>query len=81
LPEIPAFEMYTEVLQDSVVDLLESGRCRFASTCSLTLSPPAMRRIVEQLNLFRSKILMRPQEISNTRRWCGAWHHLDEHGD
>jgi len=38
LPEIPAFEMYTEVLQDSVVDLLESGRCRFASTCSLTLS-------------------------------------------
>jgi acetyl-CoA hydrolase len=65
LPEIPAFEMYTEVLQDSVVDLLESGRCRFASTCSLTLSPPAMRRIVEQLNLFRSKILMRPQEISN----------------
>ena len=65
LPEIPAFEMYTEVLQDSVVDLLESGRCRFASTCSLTLSPPAMRRIVDNLNLFRSKILMRPQEISN----------------
>ena len=64
-PEIPAFEMYTEVLQDSVVDLLESGRCRFASTCSLTLSPPAMRRIVGQLDLFRPKVLMRPQEISN----------------
>jgi len=65
LPEIPAFEMYTEVLQDSVVGLLESGRCRFASTCSLTLSPGAMRRIVERLDFFRPKILMRPQEISN----------------
>jgi len=65
LPEIPAFEMYTEVLQDSVVDLLESGRCKFASTCSLTLSPPAMKRIVDNLNAFRPKILLRPQEISN----------------
>ena len=26
IPEIPPFEMYTEVLQDSVVPLLESGR-------------------------------------------------------
>src|SRR5690606_8094213 len=37
-PEIPAFEMYTEVLQDSVIPLLESERCEFASTCALTLS-------------------------------------------
>jgi len=65
LPEIPDFEMYTEVVQDSVVDLLENGRCRFASTCALTLSPPAMRRIVTQLDFFRPRILMRPQEISN----------------
>jgi acetyl-CoA hydrolase len=63
--EIPAFEMYTEVLQDSVVGLLESGRCRFASTCSLTLSGPAMDRVTGNLDFFRPKILMRPQEISN----------------
>ena len=38
-PDIPAFEMYTEVLQDSVVDLLAAERVTFASSCSLTLSP------------------------------------------
>jgi propionyl-CoA:succinyl-CoA transferase len=65
LPEIPPFEMYTEVLQDAVVGLLEGGRCRFASTCSLTLTPAAMARIVGRLDFFRSRILMRPQEISN----------------
>lgn len=63
--EIPAFEMYTEVLQDSVVPLLESGRCSFASTCSLTLSPQLKKQVTGRLDYFRTKILMRPQEISN----------------
>lgn len=64
-PEVPNFEMYTEVLQDSVIPLLEAGRCSFASTCALTLSPEAMRRVDSNLGFFRNRILMRPQEISN----------------
>jgi len=64
-PEIPNFEMYTEVLQDSVVPLLESGRCRFASTCSLTLSPERMSEVTGNLNFFKKRIVMRPQEVSN----------------
>jgi acetyl-CoA hydrolase len=63
--EIPNFEMYTEVLQDSVVPLLENGRCTFASTCALTLSPEMMKHVTDNLKFFRSRILMRPQEISN----------------
>jgi acetyl-CoA hydrolase len=63
--EIPPFEMYTEVLQDSVVPLLESGRVRFASTCSLTLSPERMRAFYANLDFFRERVLLRPQEISN----------------
>jgi acetyl-CoA hydrolase len=63
--DIPAFEMYTEVLQDSVVPLLESGRCRFASTCALTLSPPSMARVTGNIDYFKRRIVMRPQEISN----------------
>jgi succinate CoA transferase len=64
-PEVPNFQMYTEVLQDSVVSLLESGRCSFASTCSLTLSPESMHHVTSHLEFFRHKIIMRPQEISN----------------
>jgi propionyl-CoA:succinyl-CoA transferase len=63
--DIPAFEMYTEVLQDSVVPLLENDRCRFASTCSLTLSPAAMARVVGNIEYFKHRILIRPQEITN----------------
>jgi succinate CoA transferase len=62
---IPQFEMYTEVLQDSAIDLICAGRIKFASTCALTLSAPALEKIYSDLNFFRSRILMRPQEISN----------------
>jgi acetyl-CoA hydrolase len=63
--EIPNFEMYTEVLQDSAMPLLESGRCTFASTCALTLSPTMMRYFAENVEFFKRRILLRPQEISN----------------
>ena len=63
--DIPAFEMYTEVLQDSVLPLIENGRCSFASTCALTLSPAAMRGLTENIDFFKRRIILRPQEISN----------------
>lgn len=63
--EIPNFEMYTEVLQDSVVPLLAGGRCKFASTCSLTLSPERMAEVTGNLNFFKKHIVMRPQEVTN----------------
>jgi succinate CoA transferase len=62
---IPRFEMYTEVLQDSVIGLLESGRCSFASTCALALSPAMMRRVIGNLEFFKRRMVLRPQEISN----------------
>jgi acetyl-CoA hydrolase len=63
--EIPAFQMYTEVLQDSVVPLLDSGRVTFASTCGLALSPAMMRRVYANLDFYRERLILRPQEISN----------------
>ena len=38
-PGIPPFSMYTEVIQDAVIDLMRSGDVEFASGCSLTISP------------------------------------------
>lgn len=63
--EIPQFEMYTEVIQDSVVDLMEMGKCKFASTCSLTFSDDAMDRVFNNMEFFQDKIILRPGEISN----------------
>lgn len=62
---IPAFEMYTEVIQDSVVGLMKEGRCKFASGCSLTIGADKLQDILDHLDFFRDKIVLRPQEISN----------------
>jgi len=63
--DVPAFEMYTEVLQDAVVDLMRAGRCKGASTSSLTVTSPYMKQIYGDLPFFTPRIVLRPQEISN----------------
>lgn len=63
--DIPSFEMYTEVIQDSVIKLMEMGKCKFASTCSLTFSDKSMNEFFANIDFFRDKVLIRPGEISN----------------
>lgn len=62
---IPAFEMYTEVIQDSVVGLMKEGRVKFASGCSLTIGSDKLQDIIDHMDFFKDKIVLRPQEISN----------------
>lgn len=64
-PEIPAFKMYTEVFQDSQVDLMEEGRLLGASACALSVSRKQLGRIVDNMDFFSERIVLRPQEISN----------------
>jgi len=64
-PDIPAFEMFTEVIQDSVIDLMRQDRLKFATGTSLTVSADVLKSIYEDLDAFRSRILLRPQEITN----------------
>ncbi|WP_300924320.1 acetyl-CoA hydrolase/transferase C-terminal domain-containing protein, partial [uncultured Duncaniella sp.] len=63
--DIPTFEMYTEVVQDSVINLIKQGKCRFASTCSLTISDDMMREVFSNMDFFHDKFVIRPSEISN----------------
>jgi succinate CoA transferase len=64
-PDIPPFQMYTEVIQDSVIQLMKDGNCTFASGCSLTISPKVLDEVYANLNFFRDKFILRPEEISN----------------
>ncbi|MDR0699221.1 MAG: acetyl-CoA hydrolase/transferase family protein [Tannerella sp.] len=63
--EIPAFNIYTEVIQDAVIKLMNEGRVKFASGCSLSVSPDVLKEVYDRLDFFKDKILLRPEEISN----------------
>jgi acetyl-CoA hydrolase len=64
-PDIPAFEMYSEVIQDAVIDLIRSGKCSFATGTSLTVSPPVLQEIYSHLDFYHPRLCLRPQEITN----------------
>ncbi len=56
---------YTEVVQDSMLDLLRSKKAVLASTTSISPSPEALEKFEEEIEFFKDKIILRPQEISN----------------
>jgi succinyl-CoA:acetate CoA-transferase len=56
---------YSEVIQDNVLDLLDKNIFRFASGTSLTLSPEGFKRLYNNIDYYKEKIILRPMEISN----------------
>lgn len=64
-PDIPNFKMYSEVLQNSTVDLITEGRLVGASATSLAVTPEKLKQIVDNFDYYVPRIVLRPQEISN----------------
>lgn len=58
--------LYSEVLQDSVLDLIDCGKVDCASACSLSIGPENQARWLANLKRYKEKIVLRPQEISNS---------------
>ncbi|WP_347347488.1 acetyl-CoA hydrolase/transferase family protein [Nigerium sp.] len=56
---------YTEVIQDGMIDLIDSGKLTVASATAFSLSPEAAHKMNEKAAYYRDKIVLRPQEISN----------------
>jgi succinyl-CoA:acetate CoA-transferase len=56
---------FTEVIQDGMLDLLSAGKLRMASATAFSLSPEAAAALNTDMHLFRNKMILRPQEISN----------------
>ncbi|MBP1930183.1 succinate CoA transferase [Ammoniphilus resinae] len=63
--EFEELEIYSEVLQDSVFDLLDSGKALYASASSITLSAKKLEEVFRNFDRYKDRIILRPQEISN----------------
>ncbi|KAF1705699.1 acetyl-CoA hydrolase/transferase family protein [Pseudoxanthomonas suwonensis] len=56
---------FTEVIQDGMLDLIGNGTIDMASATSFSLSPEGVEEFARNIDLYREKIVLRPQEISN----------------
>jgi len=56
---------FTEVIQDGMLELIGNGTIEVASATSFSLSPEGVEEFNRNIELYRRKIILRPQEISN----------------
>ena len=57
--------MYSEILQDSVFDLIKMGKVTAASGCAFTPSPRVWQMYNEDPELYKKALLLRPLDVSN----------------
>ena len=63
--EFEGMTAFTEVIQDGLLDLLDSGKLVSVSATSFGLSPVGVRRFMDNVGSYKGRILLRSEEISN----------------
>ncbi len=63
--QIPNFTVYSEVAQNAVIELMAQGRISFTSACALTLTDNWVQHIYQNLNDYKDRLVLRPEEITN----------------
>lgn len=64
--EFEGLSCYTEVIQDSMLDLVKCGKAEVASCTALAPSPEAQVEFFKDIDFYKDHIIFRPQEISNS---------------
>lgn len=59
-------KVWTEVLQDSFLDLFDSGNLDFATATSIRFSPNGFKRFYDGWENYHNKLLLRSQQVSNS---------------
>lgn len=65
-PEIPNFSLYSEVIQDGVLSLIDKGRVDFASGTAVSFTQPVLSKVYADWANYKNKLVLRPMEISNS---------------
>lgn len=58
--------VWTEVLQDTFLDLFDSGKLDFATATSIRFSPDGFKRFYDNWDQYFDKLLLRAQQVSNS---------------
>lgn len=58
--------VYTEVIQDGMLDLIDAGKLNFASGTAFSPSPEGLKRFYKNVSEYKKYLLIRPEEISNS---------------
>jgi len=57
--------VYTEVIQDGMMELIDCGKVTVASSTAFSFSPAWVERFNHDIAAYRERVVLRPQAISN----------------
>lgn len=57
--------VWTEVFQDNLLDLMDSGKLDFVTAASFSLSEQGLKRLLADWDNYKGKTLLRPVQITN----------------
>ena len=63
--DLENLSMYSEILQDSVFDLIKMGKVTAASGCAFTPSPRVWEMYKKEPELYKKALVLRPLDVSN----------------
>ncbi len=59
-------QFYSETIQDSMLELIDVGKADMVSGAAIAPTPLGLKKFYQDLNRYKQKMVLRPQEISNS---------------
>jgi len=63
---LPPMEVFSEVVQDAVVDLIARGKITQASAAAMTCTNECIQGVYKNIDFFAKHLTLRPSELSNS---------------
>lgn len=64
--KIPAFNVYSEVVQDAAIDYMLEGRIKYASATAMTVTNEALKKVYDNIDYYSRHLTIRQSEIANS---------------
>uniref|UniRef100_A0AB33J430 Acetyl-CoA hydrolase/transferase family protein n=1 Tax=Prevotella sp. GTC17259 TaxID=3236795 RepID=A0AB33J430_9BACT len=62
---LPVMNVFSEVVQDAVIDMMLKGQIAYASATATTVTNECLQKIYDNMDFFRQRLTIRPSEIAN----------------
>ncbi len=63
--EFQNIQIYSEVIQDAILDMIDCGKVKVASATAVSPADVGLRKFKENIDFYKQSVILRPQEISN----------------
>ena len=64
--QLPKLEVFSEVVQDAIIDMMLEDKIAHASVAAMTVSNECLKKVYDNIDYFKSRITLRPSELSNS---------------